>query len=465
MGNNEKTKVGATQVAAYGVGNFACQLSFTMVNMYLAYYFTDVFGLSAAAVATLLLVAKIWDGVNDPMMGGLMDKTYKKVGGYKTYMIVGAIALVVFTILTFTVPGLQGGAKLAYAYITYIGLGMAYTVMNVPFNALPSKVTSQPKTLNKMFASSMWAGAAGNTVLGMCTMPLILLLGKGVQEKGYQKTAILYALISLPLWFFMIHFCKENKELAKAKEMVAAESAQSNGGFATFIKSVFSNKNLLCVYAFMFFAMFSQIGRACTAFYYYFYCVGNMALASVLMSIGGVVSLVLIPFVPSLVAKFGKKKVVIVSQIIQIIGLVMMFAGPYTNIPYSIFANIVYGLGGGYSCCVGPMIVDALDSYEHKTGVRNDGVAFAFNGLMTKISSAIAGSVGLMVMAAFGYVAGGDLSAKALTGINVGVNIVPLIAAALAIVPVLLNDLDEVKMDGIREDLQVRREELLKKVG
>lgn len=465
MGNNEKSKVGAKQVAGYGIGNFACQLSFTMVNMYLAFYFTDVFGLSAAAVATLLLVAKIWDGVNDPMMGALMDKTYKKVGGYRTYMIVGAIALVIFTVLTFTVPGFTGGAKLAYAYITYIGLGMAYTVMNVPFNALPSRITDKPKVLNKMFASSMWAGAAGSTVLGMCTLPLILLLGKGVQEKGYQKTAILYAAISLLLWFVMIHFCKENKELAKAKELAAAESESQNGGFIQFAKSVFSNKNLLCVYAFMFFAMFSQIGRACTAFYYYFYCVGNMALASVLMSIGGIVSLVLIPFVPTLVAKYGKKKVVIVSQLIQIVGLIMMFAGPYTNIPYTIVANIIYGLGGGYSCCVGPMIVDALDNYEYRTGVRNDGVAFAFNGLMTKISSAIAGSIGLMVMAAFGYAAGGDLTPKAITGINIGVNIVPLVAAALAIVPVLLNDLSETKMESVRSGLEIRREELLKKVG
>ena len=103
-GNRVKENVGRIQVGAYGMGNFACQLSFTMVNMYLAYFYTDVFGLSAAAVATLLLVAKVWDGINDPMMGALMDKTYTRVGGYRTYMIAGAVALVVFTILTFSVP-------------------------------------------------------------------------------------------------------------------------------------------------------------------------------------------------------------------------------------------------------------------------------------------------------------------------------------------------------------------------
>ena len=461
-GNRVKENVGRIQVGAYGMGNFACQLSFTMVNMYLAYFYTDVFGLSAAAVATLLLVAKVWDGINDPMMGALMDKTYTRVGGYRTYMIAGAAALVLFTILTFSVPGFGDSGKLFYAYVTYIGLGMAYTVMNVPFNALPSRMTDNPKRLNQLFASSMWAGGLGSTVLGMCTMPLILMLGNGVQEAGYQKTAIVYAVVSLPMVLLMVRLCKENPDIAKAKEITAAKEGEKGTSFFGFIKSIFTNKNLLCVYVYMFCAMFSQIGRASTAFYYYMFCVGNMAWASVLMSVSGLVGLVLIPFVPALIGKYGKKKVVIVSQIIQIIGLIMMFAGPYTNIPYTIAANLVYGLGGGYSACVGAMIVDALDNYEYRTGVRNDGVAFAFNGLMTKISAAIAGSIGLMVMAAFGYTNGADLTERALTGINTGVNIVPLVAAAAAIVPMLLFDLNEEKMTVIRQTLKERRETVLK---
>ncbi len=461
-GNRVKENVGRIQVGAYGMGNFACQLSFTMVNMYLAYFYTDVFGLSAAAVATLLLVAKVWDGINDPMMGALMDKTYTRVGGYRTYMIAGAVALVLFTILTFSVPGFGDSGKLFYAYVTYIGLGMAYTVMNVPFNALPSRMTDNPKRLNQLFASSMWAGGLGSTVLGMCTMPLILMLGNGVQEAGYQKTAIVYAVVSLPMVLLMVRLCKENPDIAKAKEITAAKEGEKGTSFFGYIKSIFTNKNLLCVYVYMFCAMFSQIGRASTAFYYYMFCVGNMAWASVLMSVSGLVGLVLIPFVPALIGKYGKKKVVIVSQIIQIIGLIMMFAGPYTNIPYTIAANLVYGLGGGYSACVGAMIVDALDNYEYRTGVRNDGVAFAFNGLMTKISAAIAGSIGLMVMAAFGYTNGADLTERALTGINTGVNIVPLVAAAAAIVPMLLFDLNEEKMTVIRQTLKERRETILK---
>lgn len=459
---NKNTKVGRLQVGAYGVGNFACQLSFTMVNMYLSYFYTDVFGLTPAAVALLLLVAKVWDGINDPMMGVLMDKSYKKVGGYRTYIVAGTVLLVVFTILTFTVPGFGGTGKLVYAYVTYIGLGMSYTVMNVPYGALPSRMTDNSKRLNQMFASSMWAGALGSTVLGMCTLPLVLMLGNGVQEAGYQKTAIIYAVLALILILVTVKICKENKDIAKAKEILAQQSGSDGMTLLGFLKSVFKNKNLLCVFSYMFCAMFSQIGRAATAFYYYMYCVGNMALSSVLMSLSSLVSLVLIPFVPTLIGKFGKKKVVIVSQIIQAVGLIMMFAGPYTNIPYTVAANIVYGLGGGYSSCVGAMIVDALDDYEMKTGVRNDGIAFALNGLMTKISAAIAGSVGLMVMAFFGYTNGSELTAGALQGINIGVNIVPLIAAVTAIVPMLIFDLSEDKMQVIRAELSKRRENALK---
>ena len=421
-----------------------------------------MFGLTPAAVALLLLVAKVWDGINDPMMGVLMDKSYKKVGGYRTYIVLGTVLLVIFTILTFTVPGFGGTGKLVYAYVTYIGLGMSYTVMNVPYGALPSRMTDNPKRLNQLFASSMWAGALGSTVLGMCTLPLVLMLGNGVQEAGYQKTAIVYAVLALILILITVKICKENKDIARAKEILAEQSGSDGMTILGFLKSVFKNRNLLCVFSYMFLAMFSQIGRATTAFYYYMYCVGNTALASVLMSLSSLVSLVLIPFVPALIGKFGKKKVVIVSQLIQVIGLILMFVGPYTNIPYTIFANIVYGLGGGYSSCVGAMIVDALDDYEVKTGVRNDGIAFALNGLMTKISSAIAGSVILMVMAFFGYTNGSDLTAGALQGINIGVNIVPLIAAAAAIIPMLIFDLTEEKMQGIRKELSVRRENALK---
>lgn len=99
----------------YGLGNFASQLSWTMVSTYLSIFYTDVFGLGVGAVALLMLIAKVWDGINDPMMGTLMERTHTRWGRFRPYIFVGAIFLVIFTILTFTVPGFGGPAKLAYA--------------------------------------------------------------------------------------------------------------------------------------------------------------------------------------------------------------------------------------------------------------------------------------------------------------------------------------------------------------
>ena len=110
----------------YGLGNFASQLSWTMVSTYLSIFYTDVFGLGTGAVALLMLIAKVWDGINDPMMGTLMERTHTKWGRFRPYIVVGAVFLVIFTILTFTVPGFSSTGKLVYAYITYIGLGMSY---------------------------------------------------------------------------------------------------------------------------------------------------------------------------------------------------------------------------------------------------------------------------------------------------------------------------------------------------
>lgn len=160
MGEKKLNEYGMTPLTGkhyfvYGLGNFASQLSWTMVSTYLSIFYTDVFGLGTGAVALLMLIAKVWDGINDPMMGTLMERTHTKHGRFRPYIFVGAIFLVIFTILTFTVPGFGSTGKLIYAYITYIGLGMSYTMTNVPYLALPVVMTRDPKEINKLNAAQM----------------------------------------------------------------------------------------------------------------------------------------------------------------------------------------------------------------------------------------------------------------------------------------------------------------------
>ena len=193
----------------YGLGNFASQLSWTMVGTYLSIFYTDVFGLGVGAVAMLMLVAKIWDGINDPMMGTLMERTHTKWGRFRPYIFVGAPFLVIFTILTFTVPGFEGTAKLVYAYVTYIGLGMAYTMTNVPYLALPTVMTRDPKEVNRLNAAQMMGMTVGQIILNLFVLNLVLWIGKGDQAAGYQGAAALLAFIALPMFWAVAVLSKE----------------------------------------------------------------------------------------------------------------------------------------------------------------------------------------------------------------------------------------------------------------
>lgn len=207
----------------YGLGNFASQLSWTMVSTYLSIFYTDVFGLGVGAVALLMLIAKVWDGINDPMMGTLMERTHTRWGRFRPYIFVGAIFLVIFTILTFTVPGFGGPAKLAYAYITYIGLGMSYTMTNVPYQALPVVMTRDPKEVNKLNAAQMMGMTIGQIVLNLFVLKLVLWFGKGDQAAGYHSTAIVLALIALPMFWAVAYLSKERITVKKEDQGKVSE--------------------------------------------------------------------------------------------------------------------------------------------------------------------------------------------------------------------------------------------------
>ena len=431
----------------YGLGNFASQLSWTMVSTYLSIFYTDVFGLGVGAVAMLMLVAKVWDGINDPMMGTIMERTHTKWGRFRPYIFVGAFFLVIFTILTFTVPGFGSTGKLIYAYITYIGLGMSYTMTNVPYLALPVVMTRDPKEINKLNAAQMMGMTIGQIVLNLTVLPLVTFIGKGNQADGYQKTAALLALVALPMFIAVAVISKEKITVEK----------KDQGKVIDGLKLVFRNKNLLCAMFYSFFNMFGILGRISVAVFFYIHCVQNFALITVFMMMQMIVGTIVMPFAPKFIEKFGKRNTGIISMIIQGAALIILYFGPTQNIPFNFACMILYGLGYIAGPSGSGMMVDAIDDFDDKYGYRNDGMAFSFNGTAIKIATAIANSVFLLVMGAFGYVGGGEITPHVQTGINLAANLLPGIVFLVGIIPLAIYDLDKPGyMDGVRSRLAAR---------
>lgn len=434
----------------YGMGNFASQLSWTMVGTYLSIFYTDVFGLGVGAVAMLMLIAKVWDGINDPMMGTIMERTHTRWGRFRPYIFAGAPLLVVFTILTFTVPGFGGPAKLIYAYVTYIGLGMAYTMTNVPYTALPAVMTHDPKEVNRLNAAQMMGMTIGQIVLNLTVLPLVTFIGGGDQANGYQKTAALLAIVALPMFWAVAVMSKEKVTVEKKEQ----------GKVLDGLKMIAKNKNLLCVMFYSFFNMFGILGRISVAVFFYMHCVQNFALITVFMMMQMAVGTLVMPFAPKFVEKFGKRNGAIISMVIQGAALLLLYFGPSTSIPFNFLCMIIYGTGYIAGPSGSGMIVDAIDDFDDKYGVRNDGMAFSFNGTAIKIATAIANSVFLLVMGAFGYVGGGEITSHVQTGINLAANMLPGIVFLIGIIPLALYDLDKPGyMEAVRERLTARNAE------
>ncbi len=428
----------------YGMGNFASQLSWTMVGTYLSIFYTDVFGLGVGAVAMLMLIAKVWDGINDPMMGTIMERTHTRWGRFRPYIFAGAPLLVVFTILTFTVPGFGGPAKLIYAYVTYIGLGMAYTMTNVPYTALPAVMTHDPKEVNRLNAAQMMGMTIGQIVLNLTVLPLVTFIGGGDQANGYQKTATLLAIVALPMFWAVAVMSKEKVTVEKKEQ----------GKVLDGLKMIAKNKNLLCAMFYSFFNMFGILGRISVAVFFYMHCVQNFALITVFMMMQMAVGTLVMPFAPKFVEKFGKRNGAIISMVIQGAALLLLYFGPSTSIPFNFLCMIIYGTGYIAGPSGSGMIVDAIDDFDDKYGVRNDGMAFSFNG------TAIANSVFLLVMGAFGYVGGGEITPHVQTGINLAANLLPGIVFLIGIIPLALYDLDKPGyMEAVRERLTARNAE------
>ena len=434
----------------YGMGNFASQLSWTMVGTYLSIFYTDVFGLGVGAVAMLMLIAKVWDGINDPMMGIIMERTHTRWGRFRPYIFAGAPLLVVFTILTFTVPGFGGPAKLIYAYVTYIGLGMAYTMTNVPYTALPAVMTHDPKEVNRLNAAQMMGMTIGQIVLNLTVLPLVTFIGGGDQANGYQKTATLLAIVALPMFWAVAVMSKEKVTVEKKEQ----------GKVLDGLKMIAKNKNLLCAMFYSFFNMFGILGRISVAVFFYMHCVQNFALITVFMMMQMAVGTLVMPFAPKFVEKFGKRNGAIISMVIQGAALLLLYFGPSTSIPFNFLCMIIYGTGYIAGPSGSGMIVDAIDDFDDKYGVRNDGMAFSFNGTAIKIATAIANSVFLLVMGAFGYVGGGEITPHVQTGINLAANLLPGIVFLIGIIPLALYDLDKPGyMEAVRERLTARNAE------
>ena len=445
-------KLKATKAATicYGFGELASQVGWTDVGSDLTIYYTDIVGLAPAAVSVIMMLARIWDAINDPMMGAIAERTRSKFGRFRPYIAFGAPFLAIFSVLTFTNPfSGKSTAGVIWAAAIYIIAGMLYTLVNIPYGAMAAVMTEDADQRNILNTSRNIGMNLGMVIVNGVSAGLALKFsGAGAEVangQGYRTVALIYAIISIPL-FLIVFFT--------SKEVVQPEGEPQPFSFKDTVNNLIKNKYLMIVTFVMILQMTAFMGRIAVTSYYVIYCLGSFTMIALIMtipSIGGIIGSLFVPFFAK---KIGKRNVLMWSMIIQGIGLVIMYLAPFDNMKMVLAGDIIFGLFNvGFPMSLS-MVADSVDYMELKTGTRTDGTAYATYGLATKIGNAVGGAFGILIMSAFGYVANAQQTAQALKGINFTVNLLPAILFFLAAAMCLLWKMTDKEAEDIRAQLR-----------
>jgi len=462
---DQKEKLNATSVISYCFGSAGANVSFYMINNYLMLFYTDVVGLAAAAISAIMLIARIWDAANDPMMGIIEDRTKSKLGKFRPWLIVGPPFLAIFNILTFTVFPLTGATKAIVCGVCYIGAGMAYTVVQVAINGLVNRLCVEPENKMKVISWAQIGNQILQTAVAAVLMPIILHFSAGdvADAHGYFMGTLIISVCTLPLMWLAAWKCREisveneTPEQADADAAKAAADAPKRSVMES-LKALAKNDQLIASTLTVFLSCVGIIGRYGVLSYYLIYVMGSYKLISPIFMILSLAQMVGNVPLPWLTQKFGKIRWFLIATFAIAACLVAIFFLPAgATIPLIVLS----ALQGFFSACGSisySFTCDAVEYGDWKMGVRDDGLAFSIMSFGVKLASAITGAVAAPLLVAVGYVANQAQAATTQVAINGIVNILPAVLMVISALPMIFKyRLDEKKMTQITEELQERR--------
>ena len=411
-------------------------LNFQLLGFFLAYFYTDVFGISAWHASFIFLIARAWDAINDPLMGYIADRTRSKWGTYKPYIFWGAIPLNLILIACFSIPEMSDTMRVAYCYFTYILHGMIFTAVGLSYSAVGTLVTQDQQERAKISTMRMFfAVVVVITVVGSYVTPFVnsqpiiiefigleLVTLNGPQFKdeaeGWFYVAVIFGTISSLILFYTGLTTKE-----RVDEPVQKYDLKD------LPKIIFGNDVLLVLSASMFFNTAIWVIQNAVSFYYFKYVVGIESLQTVFFQWMLPANIIGVILTPILTGKLGKKNVFIIgSLIVFAVNTLRHFIPIPTSEAYTLFIALSMV---GSSCmmfcsiCQWGMVPDTIEYGQWKTGIRSEGIPLSFFSFMQKLAMSFAGFFALQVLAFTGYEPNTDLSDSALSGIKWLYNIIP----------------------------------------
>ena len=453
--NTPDRPFGIQDKLGYMLGDFGNSLLFNFIGSYLLVFYTDAFGISAAAVGTLMAISRVWDAINDPLMGILVDKRKPgKNGKFRPYIKFMGIPLGIFTVLTFLViPNIPQNVKLPYAYITYIGFGMAYTAINIPYGSLASVITNDPVQRTELSTWRSLAATFSMILLMVLTPKLVFDAAGEVSPRGFLIAAVLYAIIANIAYFACYNMTTE-------RITVEVKDSAQKSDLGKTLKTLVKNRALIGL-------ILSSLGTLTAMFlpnalnaYLFKDYFGQPALLSIAGLLPMVGTFAMLPFSSKLVARFGKKNVATYSGIASIVPYIILVLLPSKNPWIYLALTTISGFGIAlYNMLVWALVGDVVDYQEFLSGQRDEGTVYAAYSLARKLVQAIVGSIGGFALAAIGYQSGAETQTpEVANSIRTLITVIPLVGFIFGTLCLkFIYNLSNKKLAEVNEELERRR--------
>jgi GPH family glycoside/pentoside/hexuronide:cation symporter len=445
--NTIATKLSVREKIGYGLGDTASHFVWDMVGFWLLFFYTDVYGISAAA-GTIMLVARFWDMAIDPVIGVVSDRTNTRWGKFRPYILFGAIPYAVLAILTFTTPNFGEVGKIIYAGATYVLLMTAYALINLPYSALGAVMTDDTYERAGLNTYRFIAGFTGQFIVTGLALTLAEFFGGGDKAQGFQYTVFLFSILSLIFFFITFKTTRERVQPPKAQKNSLKED----------IRNLFSNKAwvILALVGIISFIMFAMQNAAIA--YYFKYYLGRENNVQLFNVIGTVALIVALPLSKPLAKRFGNKNVFIGSSLISGLFFMLIYVAGINDLTTIYVFNIIAKMA--YAPAVPllwTMIADSADYGEWTTGRRATGLYFSAAVFAQKAGWGIGAAIAGWILAASSFVPNVVQNDTAITGIKLLVSVIPGILYMSCALFMIFYKIDTKTTTLMKKDLDARR--------
>ena len=447
MTGTRTTTLGWGEKLGYGFGDLGFNLYWTTIASFLAAFYTDVFGLSAAAAGTMLFATKIVDAFTDPVMGAVADRTRTRFGKFRPYLLLAGVPMAAAAVLTFTTPDLGAGGKLVWAYGTYTLMMVGYTILSTPYSALSGVMTANTQERTTLNSVRFFFAFAGGALVNKFTLDLVAYFGGGDDARGWQLTMGLYGLVAAAI--FMTTF-------ASTKERIAPDAAQTTNPLAD-IRDLISNRPWIILFFLAMVIMLTITMRAGSAYYYFTYYVQrpdllpNYLFVQMLAYAAGAL---LAPVLTRFVDK--ARLLMILMGTVGVLSIAFYFV-PKDMVWAMFVLNILISLAlGPKSPLTWSMYADTADYNEWRLGRRATAMTFSAATFAQKIGGSLGSAGMLWVLAAIGYTARQAQTDASQTGIALLQTVVPGAFALIAMLIVRAYPLTGDQLQDIQSTLERR---------